>query len=135
MGQPEAADDERFENNYARARNSDAVRELVGDWTATLTNDELLVAIGGRVPVAPVNAVDDIFADEHARVREMLVSVEQPGSAEPVTLAGTAIKLTETPGGIYRRGPLLGEHTNEVLAELGLAEAELGELRETGVVK
>jgi formyl-CoA transferase len=87
------------------------------------------------VPVASVNAVDDIFADEHARVREMLVSVEQPGSAEPVTLAGTAIKLTETPGGIYRRGPLLGEHTDEVLAELGLAEAELGELRETGVVK
>jgi crotonobetainyl-CoA:carnitine CoA-transferase CaiB-like acyl-CoA transferase len=135
MGRPEAAGDERFENNYVRARNSDAVRELVGEWTATLTNDELLVAIGGRVPVAPVNAVDDIFADEHARVREMLVSVEQPGSAEPVTLAGTAIKLTETPGGIYRRGPLLGEHTDEVLAELGLAEAELGELRETGVVK
>lgn len=135
MGRPEAAQDERFKNNYVRARNSDAVRELVGSWTAGMTNDELLAAIGGRVPVAPVNAVDDIFADAHTRIREMLVEVEQPGSAQPVTLAGTAIKLTQTPGGVYRRGPLLGEHTDEVLAEIGLRAGELGELREEGVVK
>jgi crotonobetainyl-CoA:carnitine CoA-transferase CaiB-like acyl-CoA transferase len=134
MGRPEAAEDERFENNYVRAQNAGAVRDLVGGWTAGLTNDELLAAIGGRVPVAPVNAVDAIFADEHPRVREMLVPVEQPGSAEPVMLAGTAIKFTDTPGGIYRRGPLLGEHTDEVLAEAGVSDGELGELREAGAL-
>jgi crotonobetainyl-CoA:carnitine CoA-transferase CaiB-like acyl-CoA transferase len=51
-----------------------------------------------------------------------------------VTLAGTAIKLTETPGGIYRRGPLLGEHTEQVLAEVGVGGGELDELRAAGVI-
>jgi len=50
--------------------------------------------------------------------RSMLVTVEQPDGSEPVVLAGSPIKLTETPAGVYRRPPRLGEHTAEVLAEI-----------------
>ena len=135
IGSPEAVDDDRYRTNYTRTQNSAAVRELIGAWAAGLTTDQVLAALGGRVPVGPVNSVDAIFTDEHPHVREMLVSVDQPGSSDPVTLAGTAIKLTRTPGGIYRRGPLLGEHTDEVLSELGLGNKELEELRNAGVIK
>jgi crotonobetainyl-CoA:carnitine CoA-transferase CaiB-like acyl-CoA transferase len=118
MGRAELADDERYEHNYDRARHGDEVRAAVREWTSARSSDEVLGALGGRVPVAPVNRVDDIFADPHVRAREMLVEVEQPGSATPVVLAGSAIKLTETPAEIRRRAPLLGEHTEEILAEL-----------------
>ena len=111
------------------------MRAAVREWTSARPSDEVLRALGGRVPVAPVNRVDDIFADPHVRAREMLVEVEQPGSATPVVLAGSAIKLTETPAGVYRRGPLLGEHTDEVLAECGLSDGELAELRAAEAVR
>jgi formyl-CoA transferase len=65
--------------------------------------------------------VRDIFADPHARSRDMLVEVEQAGyAARKAIYAGTPIKLTATPGGVYRRPPRLGEHTQEILAELGI---------------
>jgi crotonobetainyl-CoA:carnitine CoA-transferase CaiB-like acyl-CoA transferase len=121
MGRPELADDERYRTNYERAQHAGEVRAAVREWTSARSSDDVLRALGGRVPVAPVNRVDDIFADPHVHAREMLVEVEQPGSARPVTLAGSAIKLTETPAGVRRRAPLLGEHTDEILAEVGLS--------------
>jgi formyl-CoA transferase len=51
----------------------------------------------------------------------MLVEVEQAGCARKAVYAGTPIKLTATPGGVYRRPPRLGEHTAEILGELGIA--------------
>jgi crotonobetainyl-CoA:carnitine CoA-transferase CaiB-like acyl-CoA transferase len=85
---------------------------------------DVIEALAGRVPVGPVQLADDIFRDPHARVREMLVEVEQPGENPALTLAGAPIKLTETPSGVYRRPPLVGEHTAEVLAEAGIPPKE-----------
>jgi crotonobetainyl-CoA:carnitine CoA-transferase CaiB-like acyl-CoA transferase len=65
----------------------------------------------------------------------MIVDVEHPGSTTPARLAGVPVKLTETPGGIRRRGPLLGEHTDEVLAEFGFTAAEILALRHDDVVR
>jgi crotonobetainyl-CoA:carnitine CoA-transferase CaiB-like acyl-CoA transferase len=94
----------------------------------------VLKALGGRVPVGPVQSVADIFADPHVRAREMLVEVEQPGSGTRRAIAGSPIKLTLTPTAVRRRAPLLGEHTDEVLVEAGYSEAERRRLRESGAV-
>jgi formyl-CoA transferase len=59
----------------------------------------------------------------------MLVEVEQAGCASKVVYAGTPIKLTATPGGVHRRPPRLGEHTAEVLAEFGIGNQNLEEMR------
>jgi crotonobetainyl-CoA:carnitine CoA-transferase CaiB-like acyl-CoA transferase len=72
------------------------------------------------VPVGPVYTVADLFRDPHPRAREMLVEVAQPAAGAPVVIAGLPIKLTATPGGIYRRPPRLGEHNDEIRRELGL---------------
>jgi crotonobetainyl-CoA:carnitine CoA-transferase CaiB-like acyl-CoA transferase len=83
----------------------------------------VVAALARRVPVGPVNTAADIFADPHARIRGMLVEVEQPGNNRPITLAGSPIKLTGTPSGIYRRPPKIGEHSEEILAEAGIQRA------------
>jgi crotonobetainyl-CoA:carnitine CoA-transferase CaiB-like acyl-CoA transferase len=88
-----------------------------------------MAALGGKVPAGPVQTVRDIFDDPHARSRDMLVEVEQAGCARTVVYAGTPIKLTGTPGGVYRRPPRLGEHTAEVLAEFGIETRTHEEIR------
>ena len=117
MGRPELGADERYATNAARVARAGEVRELVGGWTGARPTAEVLAALGGAVPVGPVNTAADVFADPHPRARGMLVEVDQPGSATPVTVAGVPIKLTATPGGVRRRAPLLDEHGPQVRAE------------------
>jgi crotonobetainyl-CoA:carnitine CoA-transferase CaiB-like acyl-CoA transferase len=121
MDAPWLATDSRYDSNLKRVAAAAGVREIISEWTQRLTKQDVVAKLAGKVPVGPVNTAADIFADPHARAREMLVEVEQPGANRPVVLAGPPIKLTATPAGIYRRPPRLGEHTAEVLAEAGIA--------------
>jgi alpha-methylacyl-CoA racemase len=83
----------------------------------------------------PVLGLDEVLASEHARVREMVVEVEQPGVERPVRQLGVPVKLSRTPGRPDRRpGPGLGEHTEEVLLELGYGSEEIRELLASGAV-
>jgi crotonobetainyl-CoA:carnitine CoA-transferase CaiB-like acyl-CoA transferase len=135
MGRPELIDDPDFSSNTARLARRDTVYEIVEAFTKRHTKAELMTLIGGKVPFAPVYDVSDIFADRHFSVREMLVEVEQPGSATPVKIAGVPVKLSRTPGGIRHRAPLLGEDTDAVLAGLDYTTAEIDAMRAGGAIK
>jgi len=119
LGDPERGADPRYATNAERVERSGEVREWLTKWTLERTTAQVVELLAERVPVGPVNLAREIFADPHIRARGMLVDVERPGDT-PLTVAGPAIKLTETPTGIYRRAPTLGEHTDEVLAEIGM---------------
>lgn len=134
MGRPELAQDDRFVDNAARLRHRDEVERMVAAWCAGLTNRDVVAALGGRVPVAPVQSVADIVADPHVMARQMLVELEQPGSARPRQVAGPPIKLTATPAAVRMRAPLLGEHSDAVLEELGYSPSERVKLFEAGAV-
>jgi crotonobetainyl-CoA:carnitine CoA-transferase CaiB-like acyl-CoA transferase len=116
IGRPDMARDERYATNSARVRHGVEVRSVLGAWLFARTNREVVSALGGSVPIGPVNDVGAVFADPHAAVRRMLVGVEEPGCADPVTIAGQAIKFTRTPADPTTRGPLLGEHQPEEIA-------------------
>jgi crotonobetainyl-CoA:carnitine CoA-transferase CaiB-like acyl-CoA transferase len=120
IGRPELVDDDRTRTNRERVANARFVREAVSGWTRSRTTAEVVEVLGGRVPVGPVQTADAIFDDPHVAARQMLVEVPQPDGSRPVVLPASPIKLTATPTGVYRRPPRLGEHTDEVLAEVGL---------------
>ncbi len=92
-------------------------RAAVEQWLSEHTAADITERLGMAIPVGAVQSVEEIYADPHAGARDMLVAVEQPGSATPVTVAGLPIKLTRTPGGVRHRAPLLGEHSAELLPE------------------
>jgi crotonobetainyl-CoA:carnitine CoA-transferase CaiB-like acyl-CoA transferase len=118
IGRPDMATDVRFRHNADRSRNAAEVRTVLEGWLAGRTTSETVELFGGRVPVGPVNDVAAIYADPHVAARAMAVTVPQPGSDTPVTIAGQPLKFTETPGPISRRAPLLGEHDlNVIIAE------------------
>ncbi len=134
MGREDMIDDPRYRTNNDRAAHGAEVVEAVSAWTAKHTKDELTAILGGQIPYGPVNDVTDIYRDPHVRARGMLVEVEQPGIDRKVTIAGTPIHMLGTPGGVERRSPLLGEHTDEVLGEFGFSREDIDALKADKVV-
>jgi crotonobetainyl-CoA:carnitine CoA-transferase CaiB-like acyl-CoA transferase len=116
-GRPGPAHDPRFATNAGRVEHRSQVREAIESWTTTMTPDQIVAALDGQVPCGPLNTAADVAADPHIAARNMLVPLEHPGSATTVTVAGTPIKFAGTTPGAFRRAPLLGEHTDEVLTE------------------
>lgn len=134
MGRGDMIEDPRYRTNNDRAAHNRDVVEAVSAWTSAHTKEELTRILGGHIPYGPVNDVTDIYADPHVRARGMLVDVEQPGLERKVTIAGTPIHMLRTPGAVKRRSPLLGEHTEEVLAQFGFSSAEIQTLKADKVV-
>ncbi len=87
------------------------------EWVAAHTNDEVMAALGGSVPVGVVNKPGDLFTDDHVASRQMLVAVDQP-AGRPIVQVNTPMKFTATPTGVYRRAPIKGEHDDEIRREI-----------------
>jgi len=134
IGRPEYGLDERYKNNYVRNEHRGEVEGFLAEWTSKHTKAEIVSALGGEVPVGPVNTVDDIVNDPHVKIRDMLAEVPHPGTDRTVTIAGTPIKFSETPGGVRNRAPMFGEHTEDVLREVGYADDEIAKLRADRVI-
>ncbi len=109
---------EEYPTPASRLENRDQLREELAAWTSEQSTDGLCETLEGRVPVAPVQNTEDIFDDPHVHDREMIVSVEQPGADENVEIAGSPIKMTETPPEPRGRAPLLNEHREEILSRI-----------------
>jgi len=134
MGHPELARDPRFLTNNSRLAHRAETVAIVEGWTRSRTKTEISAALGTRVPFGPVNTAADIYADPHLAARGMLAVVEHPGSANPVTIASTPVRMTLTQGGVQRRAPLAGEHTDEVLTALGIDTGTIERLRASGTI-
>jgi len=117
VGRPDLATDERTATLRARVRNRELVDGLLAEWTAQRSTADVVEALGGKVPVGPVNTPGDMFSDPHVAARDMLVAVEQP-SGRPVVQVNTPMRFSASPAGIYRRAPRLDEHGDELRAEL-----------------
>lgn len=133
MERPDLVHDVRFATSEARLQWRTDLHHVLSEWTKRYATSELLELLGGLVPVAPLNSVADVFADEHAHQREMLVSVSHPGCNEPVVLAGQPIKFTGTPAGVTGRAPLLDEHGDQIRCELAAAPMPIDNEFENGL--
>ncbi|WP_296331788.1 CoA transferase, partial [Reyranella sp.] len=128
------ATDPRFITVQDRRANQDVLIATVSDFTRQRTKQELLKHFGGKVPFSPVYNVRDIVADPHFKARDMLPWVPHPGLDHEVQIAGVAVKMTETPGKVRHRAPLLGEHTDEYLKTIGLGAGDIARLRADKIV-
>jgi len=97
-----------------------------GDWMAALE--------AVQVPCGPINNLAEVFDDPQVRARSMTVSLPHPLSEHGLRVVASPIKLSATPVQYRRSPPLLGQHTDEVLGELGLAAGEIAGLRGQGIV-
>jgi formyl-CoA transferase len=86
-----------------------------------------------NIPCSPINTLDQVFADLQVLARDMLVEVPHP-TAGNVRLIGSPLKLSRTPVRLEQPPPLLGQHTAEVLVELGYSQEEIDRLRDQGIV-
>ena len=134
IGQPELLGDERFSAAHARGRNYALVQETIEAWTRVRTSDEVIAVLGGQVPVGAVQTSADIAADPHVATREMIVEVEHPGTDRTVQIAGNAIKFADRAAEPIRRAPRLGEHSAELLRELGMSDGEIARLLQDGLI-
>lgn len=134
MGQPELAQDPRFATHAARGERQEELDGLVADFTSTLEADELETLLHDHgVPAGKIYRAAEMLVDPHFQARETITSVPHPALGE-VPMQNVFPRLSRTSGTIRWPGPELGAHTDEVLAELGLAPDEVTHLREAGVV-
>lgn len=130
VGRPELADDPRFADDALRAEHRAELDAVMRDWLASRTTAEAVAALeAARVPAGPVLQLHEVLEDPQVKARRLLEHVPFPGAPQDVPLANTAVRLSATPGGIRDRAPLLGEHTDAILAELGFSAPEIAALR------
>jgi crotonobetainyl-CoA:carnitine CoA-transferase CaiB-like acyl-CoA transferase len=135
VGRDNLIGDPRFADDLLRADNRAILTGTMNDWLATRTTAEALAELqAARVPAGPVLKLDEVLDDPQVEARDLLQYMEYPGAPNPVPLANTAVRLSATPGGIRHRAPLLGEHTGEVLLEIGYSTEEIASLRAAAVV-
>jgi formyl-CoA transferase len=135
VGRPELADDPRLQDDLARGEHGEELSRLMADWCAARTRPQALAELeAGRVPAGAVNSPREALADPIIAAADALRPTDFPGLPRPVPLTATPVELSRTPPSIRRRPPSCGEHTDEVLQEIGYSAEAIAALRAKGVV-
>ena len=135
LGHPEWLDDTRFENDSGRVQNRAVLAELIEDVTSQQSRQYWLDRLEAHdIPCGPINDYREVMQDPQVRAREMVVETRHPTLGTLSTL-GTPIKLSGTPLTPGRPAPLLGQHTDEVLAAAGYGKDQIAALRAAEVVR
>jgi crotonobetainyl-CoA:carnitine CoA-transferase CaiB-like acyl-CoA transferase len=135
IGEPELANDPRFADDPARGEHGALLSERMGRFCAERSTAEVLAALErAGIPGAAVNAPQATLDDPHVQKAGLLRDLDYPGLPVPAPVVDTPVRFGSGTGGLRGRAPLCGEHTDEILAELGYAPAEIAELRQKQVI-
>lgn len=119
LGHPEWATDERFARNRDRVAHRDTIDALIRDVLADKTRAEWIAMLDPvGIPAGPINSVAEALGSQQTLERAMVVEVDHPGAGLQ-QLVGIPFLMFGTPPSVRRPPPILGEHTEEVLAEIG----------------
>ena len=133
IGRDDLGNDPRLAQNDGRSQHAELIDTAIGEWTAGRGRDEVIEALkGARVPAGYPYTAADIVQDPHYLARQMIETVQTP--VGPLKVPGVLPKLSRTPGRIGTGGPQLGEHSEDILAGLGLSAEQVAGLRERGII-
>ncbi len=131
---PALDDDPRFASNAARMANLPALVEILAPlFKGRTTSAWLDIFDAVNMPAGPVLSIGEMLADPQTLARAMVVETDH-ATLGPVKTLGAPVKFSDTPSAITRAAPVLGQHTNDVLVELGYCNAEIEDLRASGAV-
>lgn len=134
LGNPEWATWEVFADRFSRRDNWDVLQPLLEEWTMQHTVEEIYRGgLERRLAFAPVSTMGDLLRNEHLRVRGFFATITHP-EAGTLEYPGAPAQFRATPWELRRPAPLLGEHTDEVLAAAGYGATEIEKLRNEGVI-
>ena len=135
IGKEDLANDPRFATNADRCKHMDETDALIESWTSQFAKSEIkALAKSYRVPMAPVREISEVLADEHMHQRKALEVVNHPRLGS-ITVAASPIRIHGAKHLQYEPSPELGEHNDEVLAELlGMGCEEVAKLRDQGAI-
>lgn len=135
VGRDELYDDPRFGDDDRRWEHGDELNDIMARWCADKTKAEILTLLEqAKLPAAPMQSTQDVLDDPHVEAMGYLQRIPFPGVPRDVPLIETPFRMSATPGSIRRRAPLLGEHTEEVLTEIGYDAGQIAGLRERAIV-
>ena len=135
MGDESLAADPRFKDDLARGDNGEALSATMQKWCDQRSVAEALAALeANRIPAGPVLSPQQALDDKHVQDAKFFHSMDYPGTAKPAPVLQEPVKLSRTPLTIRRRAPTLGEHTDQILRELGYEPAVIEQLRADRVV-
>ena len=135
MGESHWLDDPRFVDDMARGDNGQVISERMARWCAERTTAEALEALeSARIPAGPVYSPQDALEDPHVAAAGFLRQLEFPGLPSAAPVADAPFSLSDSEVGVRHRAPVLGEHTDKILREVGYTVAEISAMRQARVV-
>ncbi len=133
LGREDLIQDPRFLTNDLRCQHRMEVNQIITEITSKRTMADWIEYLNkAGVPCGPIYNVPQTFADPQIRHQEMVLELEQPSGR--VKTLGFPLKLSRTPAALHRPAPQLGQHTEEILANLSYSAAQIKDLRDRGVI-
>ena len=134
IGRDDLAEDVSLADNAGRDERRDELYALIDSWAARRTQEEVLAVLNrAEVPASKIYSAADMFKDPQYLAREMFLNATLP-DGKAFKMPGIVPKLTETPGSVQWTGPALGEHTHQILSQLGYSSKDLERLRKEKVI-
>jgi crotonobetainyl-CoA:carnitine CoA-transferase CaiB-like acyl-CoA transferase len=135
IGMPELIHDARFATDDARGNHGAEVSAIVGAWCAERDSKAALEALdAARIPCGPVYSPQEVLDDPHVRETELFERVPFPGMNEGAAIARKIVTLSRDTQVPFARAPLLGEHTDAILRELGYEDTDIASFEASGAI-
>jgi crotonobetainyl-CoA:carnitine CoA-transferase CaiB-like acyl-CoA transferase len=135
MGEAHWLSDPRFKDDISRGNHGELISQRMAHWCAERTSAEALKTLAAaRIPAGQVLRPQQTLDDPHIQAMNFFQPTEFPGMPRPAPLAKAPVFLSRTAGSIRRRPPTLGEHTDEIMGELGYDAGAIAALRRRGII-